>query len=131
MGTNTALEILLVDDELGMLEVYAETLQRGLQAVRLVALSDPRTAASTLREGHFDLMVTNVHMPGMNGMRLLRLAKECSPDMPVVVVTGYPMRETAEEARALGAAGYVTKPFDPEDFLSRIRGVLDQRTVSE
>lgn len=128
MTKREALEILLVDDEQGMLEVYAETLQRGLQNVRLVAMSDPRMAATALGERHFDLLVTNVHMPGMNGMRLLRLATECSPGMPVVVVTGYPMRETADEARALGAADYVTKPFDPDELLSRIRGVLGQQT---
>ncbi len=131
MGSDQALEILLVDDEQGMLEVYSETLHRGLQNARLVAMNDPRKAASALREGHFDLLLTNVQMPGLNGMRLLRLAKECCPDMPVVVVTGYPMRETAEEARALGAAEYVTKPFDPDDLLSRVRAVLGQTSARE
>lgn len=107
-----------------MLEVYVEILERGIKEAILEGGTDPRWAARRLDESRFDLLVTNLHMPRLSGMELLRLARRLAPDMPVVVVTGYPMRETAETARTLGATDYITKPFVPDELLATIRAAV-------
>jgi CheY-like chemotaxis protein len=118
--------ILLVDNEPGMLEVCAEALERGLPGgMRLEAVSHPGQALGLLRErGPFDLLITNLQMPGMSGLTLMQEARALVPDLPVMIVTGYPRAETAERARALGAVDYLSKPFDLEGFVERVRGAL-------
>jgi CheY-like chemotaxis protein len=125
----SARRILIVDDEADMLEVFVEILERGLKETILEGGTDPRWAARRLDESRFDLLITNVQMPRLSGLELLRIARRLAPAMPVVVVTGYPMRETAEMARALGASHYVTKPFVPAELLETIRSAVGSTGV--
>ena len=118
--------VLLVDNEVGMLEVFSDALER-LGAMSIVAEQSSRRAAELLRVQPFDLLVTDVQMPELSGLALLRLARERAPAMPVLVVTGYPSPESAARCRTLGAAGYLTKPFVPEAFQEAVRKALAGR----
>ena len=63
-------------------------------------------------------------MPGIPGVRLLELARQLAPNMPTLVVTGYPEADTARRCRELGARGYVVKPFDPQVLMAHVRALL-------
>lgn len=115
--------ILLVDDEVEMLEVYTEILARIGAEVR--AEADPRAAAAAIESGGpFDLVVLDLRLPFVDGHELLRRIRSRSRELPVLVVTGYPTRESAERCRLLGIEEYVRKPFAPDEFVRHVRRAL-------
>ena len=101
-------QILLVDDERNAMEVYADFLRMWGYAVT------PATSAAQaiqLAEGKdFDLVITDLWMPDMNGIDLLRILKQIRPTLSVIVITGYSSVQTALQAMKAGAADYLTKP---------------------
>ena len=123
--------ILIVDDEEGMREVCCDALSRLDPRVQLITEGDPRAAAKRLEDESFDVMVTDIRMPGMTGVDLLRRARELDQDLPVVMLTGFPSVETAVECLKLGAVDYLTKPFRPEDLLANVRRFVDERRLRE
>ena len=78
--------ILIVDDEEGMREVCADTIGR-LDGVEVVQQADPLAAAALLEEQSFDVMISDIRMPGMDGVSLLRKAREHDPNLPVLMLT--------------------------------------------
>src|SRR5215831_4284836 len=97
--------ILVVDDEQGMLEVCADTLQK-LPDTEVLVESESLRAAERLSKEPFDLLITDIRMPGMGGVDLLRVAREHDPNLPVLMLTAYPSVETAVDCMKLGAADY-------------------------
>jgi DNA-binding NtrC family response regulator len=122
--------ILVVDDEAGMLEVCDEILS-DLPRARIVTESDSTRAAELLRTESWDLLVTDLAMPGMDGLALLRVAGQSDADLPVLMLTAFPSVETAVESMKLGAADYLTKPFMPEDLLITAGRLLDGRQLRD
>ena len=122
--------VLIVDDEEGMREVCADTLAR-LGEVETVTEGDPLKAAKRLQEESFDLLLSDVRMPGMDGVSLLRQAREHDPNLPVLMLTGFPTVDSAVECLKLGAVDYITKPFHPEDLLATVRRLLEERRLKE
>lgn len=115
--------ILVVDDEEAMLEVYQDTLSR--LGVEVVAKRDPRDVVALFEQnGHYDLVLLDLRMPHVDGLTLLERIRTTHPSIPVLVITGYPSKESAQRCRELGALHYIRKPFDPEDLLRRVRRVL-------
>ncbi len=122
--------IFIVDDESGMLEVCADTLQR-LPDTEIVLEQDSTRAAERLTEEQVDLLIADIRMPGVNGVELLRLARQQDPNLPVLMLTAYPTVETAVESMKLGAADYLTKPFLPADLLANVKRLLEARQLRE
>ena len=122
--------ILVVDDEEGMLEVCADTLQRLPETDILVERHSER-AAERLAAESLDLLIADVRMPGVNGIDLLRLAREHDPHLAVLMITAYPTVETAVDSLKLGAVDYIVKPFQPEDLLALVRRLLESKRLSE
>ena len=122
--------ILIVDDEEGMREVCVDTLER-LGEVELVALGDPLAAAELLKTQEFDVMLSDIRMPGMDGVTLLKTAREHDPNLPVLMLTGFPTVETAVECMKLGAVDYLTKPFLPDELLTNVQRFLEERRLKE
>lgn len=122
--------LLCVDDEPGMLEVCQDTLHR-LSDVEVTGASSPAEALKLLQERDFDLVVTDIQMPGMSGIELLRKIRDNYGDLPVVIMTGFPSVETAVSAVRLGAVDYVTKPFHPDDLTETVRRLLQVKHLSE
>jgi len=125
-----AARILVVEDEEGMREVITDTLAR-LDRAEVAAEADPRRAAERLADESFDLMISDVRMPGMDGVELLRQAREHDPNLLVLMVTGFPTVETAVETLKLGASDYITKPFLPDDLLANVRRLVEERRLRE
>jgi len=122
--------ILIVDDEIGMLEICEETLQQ-IGPADIFTASDGASARDQMRTGNFDLIVTDIRMPGLNGVELLREARKRDPELPILMMTAYPNVETAVECMKLGAADYLAKPFMEEDLMAAATRLLEQRRLRE
>jgi DNA-binding NtrC family response regulator len=122
--------ILIVDDEIGMLEVCTDTLRR-LQDTEVVVESESRRAAERLTRENFDLLIADICMPEMDGVELLRAARQQDPELAALMLTAFPTVETAVECMKLGAADYLTKPFLPEDLLANVNSLLEGRRLRE
>jgi len=93
---------------------------------------DGREAIQQLRDGRFDLVVTDLKLPYKDGLAVLEAAKEFSPRTPVILMTAYGTIETAVKAVKEGAYDFLTKPFDPDHLLLLIDKALEkQRLVTE
>lgn len=101
--------ILVVDDEAGIRDLLSKTLALADYDVDLAP--DGRTAIDRLRIAPYDLLITDLRMPGIDGLTVIREGRRLRPDMPVVIITGYSSEASAIEAVNLGVSGYLTKPF--------------------
>jgi two-component system response regulator PilR (NtrC family) len=102
--------LLIVDDELGMRQFLTHLFQRQGHDVRVA--ENGRKAMAQLREQKADLILSDVRMPDMSGIELLRSARELLPDVEVIMMTAFANVDTAREAFLLGAYDFVQKPFD-------------------
>ena len=109
--------LLIVDDELGMRQFLTHLFQRDGHEVRVA--ESGRKAMTMLREEPADLIISDVKMPDMGGIELLRAARELLPQVEVVLMTAFANVETAREAFLLGAYDFVQKPFD-NDLLKEV-----------
>lgn len=101
--------ILVVDDEQAVRDLLAKTLTMADYDVD--AAPDGASAIDRLRAVEYDLLITDLKMPGMDGLSVIREARRVAPDLPVIIITGYSTEASAIEAINLGVAGYLTKPF--------------------
>jgi len=72
----------------------------------------------------YDIVLTDILMPDIGGMRVLRDIKRAKPSIPVVIITGYATTKSAVQAMKLGAANYIEKPFEPEELLNAVSSAL-------
>ena len=124
------IRVLVVDDEQSMRELLAIMLR---QAGYEVTVADGGEAAvETLSKGEsFDLVVTDLRMRKVDGLAVLKAAKEFSPRTVVLVVTAFASTETAVEAMKLGAYDYVTKPFKLDELKLTVRNALERRRLQD
>lgn len=101
--------ILVVDDEPNIRDVLSKTLALAEYDVDVAANGE--TALEQLRARTYDLLITDLKMPGVDGLAVIREVRRSNPSMPVIIVTGYSTESAAIEAINLGVTGYLTKPF--------------------
>ncbi|WP_028545875.1 response regulator [Paenibacillus taiwanensis] len=116
------MNILIVDDEKVIREGMARTIQQYAPAVRLFIAASPEEAVQVLRSHTIDLVVTDILMPGMTGLELMRLFFERAPRIKWVVISAHSEFAYAQEAIRLGAKDYLLKPIGKE----RIMSVIDK-----
>jgi DNA-binding NtrC family response regulator len=121
--------VLVVDDDPDTREVCAEAL--GREGYEIVTAESGRSAETVLRSSAVDVAVTDLRMPEMGGLEVLRAAKEADPDTVVVLITAFPTVDTAVEAMKFGAAEYLVKPFSPQQLLEAVRSSLEVRRTRE
>jgi len=119
--------ILVLDDDRPLADAIAETLQRAGHTC--VVVTEPRRALEIMQTDGFDLVVTDLVMPGADGMEILRLAKQLDPDIEVIMVTGYGTIPTAVEAIREGASDYITKPLNVGELRDRAAKALEHRRL--
>jgi two-component system response regulator PilR (NtrC family) len=121
--------VLVVDDEQSMRDLLAIMLrQTGFE----VSVADGgETAVERLKTETFDLVVTDLRMRKLDGLAVLKAAKEHSPRTVVLVVTAYASTETAVEAMKLGAYDYITKPFKLDELKVTVANALERRRLQE
>jgi excisionase family DNA binding protein len=101
--------VLVVDDEESIRDLLAKTLALAEYDVDLAP--DGRTALERLRIIPYDLLITDLKMPGVDGLTVIKEARRLKPDIPVIIITGFSTEASAIEAVNLGVSGYLTKPF--------------------
>ena len=116
--------ILIVDDEKGVRELLARALSGGEYDIDVAP--DGHTAIEQLRTVEYDLLITDLKMPGMDGLSVIRAARGVSPELPVIVITGYSTEASAIEAINLGVSGYITKPFRLPRILAAAQKALGE-----
>jgi two-component system response regulator PilR (NtrC family) len=121
-------KILVVDDEQSMRDFLAIMLKKDGHDV--VTAENGSDALKAIQAEIFDLVITDVKMPGVDGIGVLKTVKEISVDTVVLMVTAFATAETAVEAMKLGAYDYITKPFKVDEIKLIIRKALEKRHLS-
>lgn len=116
-------KILIVDDEPDILSILDALLSKKGFTIKTINNGDK--ALTYLKRDDFDVVLTDIRMPGLNGIELLSKIKEIAPDTAVIVMTGYGTIESAVNAIKKGAYDYITKPIDNEYLLLIIERILD------
>ena len=116
--------VLVVDDEASIRELLSKTL--ALAEYDVDTAPDGRAAIERLRLGHYDLLIADLKMPGLDGLSLIREAKRLKADLPVIIITGFSTESSAIEAVNLGVAGYLTKPFRVPQVLAAAARALGE-----
>jgi DNA-binding NtrC family response regulator len=124
------MKLLLVEDKAGMRDMLTRTLAR--EGYEVAAHADGDAGIAALYAEPFDLVLTDLKLPGRDGLEILKAAKEVHPDLPVVVMTAHGSIETAVAAMRDGAYDFIPKPFEPDHLvLVLAKAVKARRLVSE
>src|SRR5881296_12740 len=121
--------LLVADDDPGLRESLERTLTR--EGYRVVLASDGRAALERVQAGGIDLIVTDLRMPGLTGLDLLRAAKAIMPDVDVILLTAFGTVEEAVKAMKDGAYDFLTKPFRREQLIKLVDKALERRDLIE
>ncbi|RMH74513.1 MAG: sigma-54-dependent Fis family transcriptional regulator [Calditrichaeota bacterium] len=123
------LKVFVVEDE----EILRVTLTDDLQdaGYEVEAFADPRKALQAVETSPVDVIISDIKMPGMDGLELLTRIKAIKPETQVVLMTAYGSVESAVEAMKKGAYDYITKPFNIDEMLLRLERIKELRTVKQ
>ncbi|HEY0408087.1 MAG TPA: sigma-54 dependent transcriptional regulator [Pyrinomonadaceae bacterium] len=121
--------LLIVDDEQGMRQLLKIVFERVGHSVR--AAENGRRALELLRAEPAELIISDVKMPDMGGIELLRAARELMPEVAVVMMTAFATVETAREAFKLGADDFIQKPFDIEEMKILVSKILEKLALRQ
>ncbi|MFQ5834980.1 MAG: sigma-54-dependent transcriptional regulator [bacterium] len=120
-------KILVVDDEVKMRRVLQMILQK--EGYEIVTTRDGREALQKVEEESFDLVLTDMKMPGLSGLDLLKRIRESDEEIPVIMITAYGTVETAVKAMKEGAHDYLLKPFEKDEMKIIVANALKMKTL--
>ncbi len=124
---NRAITVLIVDDETSIREILHETLS--LEGYQCSKAASGDAAIAMLNTRSFDILITDIVMPGLGGLELTELAKKLNPSMPVIIMTGFIDEFTYDKAIESGASDFIKKPFTAAELLMRIKHVWQQEKL--
>ena len=125
--SNRRLQVLCVDDEPDILKLMTRLLERLELSVTTAA--GPHRALDLFDQNRFDLVITDIRMPGMDGHAFLAQIRARDPQIPVVVATGHASLENAIRALRDGASGMLVKPFTAEEFGQEVTAALERARI--
>jgi DNA-binding NtrC family response regulator len=128
MITDAPRQILVVDDEPNLRRVLGAQLSRDGYEVH--AVEDGEAALRILQEQYIDVLITDLRMPRLDGLELLRRALALEPELPVVIITAHGTVDNAVEALKSGAFDYITKPFDQNEVRNVVKKALRTRALA-
>ncbi len=121
--------ILVIDNERGLCRMLEAILTD--TGFRVTAFTDPVEATSFFQPGCCSMVITDVRMPEMDGLEVLKIIKQKDEETPVIMITGYATVEMSIHALRNGAFDILTKPFEPAELLQRVRNGLRQSSLLE
>ncbi|HEX7255795.1 MAG TPA: ATP-binding protein [Gaiellaceae bacterium] len=121
--------ILLVDDDEALLEALPEALQLRMEGIEVDTADSGFKALDRIREIDYDAIVSDIKMPGMDGLALLTEAKELRPGTPILLITGHGEHDLAVQALRGGAYDFVQKPIDREYFVASLERAIRMRRL--
>jgi len=121
------LNILIVEDEKSQREMLCGFLSKEGHAVK--EAENGENALIIVKEGHFDLLLLDYKMPGMNGLEVLEEVKRINPDIDVIMMTAFGTIETAVKAMKTGAVDYITKPVELDELLLHLNRISERRVL--
>jgi DNA-binding NtrC family response regulator len=121
--------ILLIDNEEGLCRMMEQILLDNGYLAR--AYTSPQKAVEEFHPGAWDLVITDIKMPGMSGLEELQSIKGRSKDIPVIMITAYATVDMSIQALRKGAYDMLTKPFEPEELIYRVKNALQQSELLE
>ena len=116
--------ILLVDDDMDLLDTLVRLLGRQGYTCRVASSADDGIRAMEAEAP--DVVVTDLRMPGMDGLAVARHARQHRPPIPVILMTAYATSETQQDVRRMGGTTYVTKPFANADLVDAVRRAVER-----
>ncbi len=111
--------VLVVDDEKDIRKIVSRILEKS--GYKAITAGDAMEGLMQLHENSVDLVITDIRMPGMNGLDLIKQVHEIQPGIPVIIITGYGTFDLAVEALARGAFFFVTKPFETSTLVNVVK----------
>src|SRR5262249_53835141 len=122
--------VLIVDDDPALLNALPETLRLRLGPMSIDTCDSARTAITRITESDYDAIVSDIKMPGMDGLALLAEVKALRPDVPTLLITGHGEHDLALQALRAGAYDFVQKPIDREYFVAALSRAIQMRQMS-
>ena len=123
-------KILIIDDEPDMLDML-ELIITSKTPHSVITTTDARVLADLLEQDSFDLVITDLKMPSLDGIEVIKKVESHNPETPVIMITAFGTIEAAEEAVRQGAYDYITKPFRKEHILLAISRALNWRRITQ
>jgi DNA-binding NtrC family response regulator len=121
--------VLVVDDEPFVRQTLSEWLRK--KNFHVFEAENGRQAMERIRRDHPDIVISDIVMPGMDGLQLLKEAKAVKADIPFLMISGYPSYSTAADVMKYGASDYLSKPFKPEELTRRVSHTLKLKAFSK
>jgi DNA-binding NtrC family response regulator len=122
--------MLVVDDEPNMLRLL-KTILMGKTGYEVTTTNNPLEVSKLLQEESYDLIISDLKMPLVDGMDLIDVIKAVDADLPIIIITAYGTTETAEEAIKKGAYDFITKPFRKDTILITIKRALEWKRMQD
>ncbi|MEW6050302.1 MAG: sigma-54 dependent transcriptional regulator [Candidatus Zixiibacteriota bacterium] len=124
-----SMRVLLADDDLALRRVVQFKLKQ--KGYEVTAVANAEEALFELKRGRFDLLLSDMKMPGLSGLELLEMVKKSQPDIEVILMTAYAAVSQAVQAVKLGAFDYLTKPFEDEQLFVTIEKAVKFRSLEQ
>ncbi len=116
--------ILIVDDDRALLQALPQTLSLWISGVQVDTSDSAQRALELIQEHDYDVIVSDIKMPGMDGLALLAKIQELRPETPTLLITGHGEHQLAIQALRGGAYDYIQKPIDRDDFVASLQRAL-------
>ena len=120
--------ILIVDDDLALLEALPEAVRLRIAEIVVDTCDSAVAAVERIEARDYDAIVTDIKMPGMDGLALLSLIRERRPATPTLLITGHGEGDLGQRAMEGGAFEYISKPIDRDLFMASLERAIHSRT---
>ena len=129
MSEATAARILIVDDDAALLEALPRALKLRLDGIQIDTSDNAAEALDRIRATDYDAVVSDIKMPGLDGLEVLREIKKLRPKTPTVLITGHGEHDLAVRALRGGAYDFVQKPIDRDYFVASLERAIELRRL--
>jgi two-component system sensor histidine kinase/response regulator len=126
----TSLSVLIVDDDVGLLEALPEALRLRMGGVTVETADSAAAALDRIADRDYDAIVTDIRMPGMDGLELLDEIRTRKPDTPTLIITGHGDNELVVHALRGGARDFIQKPIDRDYFVAALYRAIREHVAA-